>query len=156
MSTFSKSGNEGEWKGQVKIVPFLHAAGFCTVRTNNAALPSVADYFSGGFVFNIRTVASATNLTKFQAQFQSSAKIGPKQGGFQADFTLQPSQDTQSVYVPFSSFVERWRGEKVGGAPNKEQLAKVIQVQIYVTTPPAALVFFLVCMPCPTFVTEIA
>jgi len=81
-------------------------------------------------VFNVRTVASDTNLTAFQAQFESSVRRSEKGGGFQADFTLTASDEMQSHFVPFSKFVESWRGEKVGGAPSTAQLAKLTQIGI--------------------------
>ena len=46
-----------------KIVPFLKAPGFCTVRADTELPASIADYSAGGLVFNVRTVASDTNLT---------------------------------------------------------------------------------------------
>ena len=71
------------------------------------------------------------NITAFQLQFESSDKGANSRGGsFLADFTLTPSAQTQSLFVPFSSFTEDFRGQKIGGPPSLKQLATIVQIGV--------------------------
>jgi len=117
----------GEWKGQVKIVPFLRAPGFCTVRTDDAKLPSLSQYVTGGLDVTLRR-GPQSNLTEFQMQLQSSVRSSAKKGGFQGNFKLPAVEGWQTVHVPFASFVESWRGEKEGGPPSAAQLGGLYQI----------------------------
>merc|ERR1719183_2317729 len=132
-ATSDKAGKDLVWAGQVKIVPFLHAPGFCTVRTESASIPDISDYVSGGIALQLKMSPSKTNLTTFQFQFQSAVRSDPKKGGFQGDFDVQitnVNDEVQSIFIPFSSFKETWRGEPEGGAPTKLQLTKIEQIGI--------------------------
>lgn len=120
--TIDKADKVGKWVGQVRIVPFLRAPGFCTLR-GDGDIPSLAQY--KGLQFTLQKGA-ATNISKYQMMIISSNTGGnPRGGEFQANFELGSSATSQEVFVPFSSFVESWRGEKVGGAPNAAQLASI-------------------------------
>lgn len=120
VSTFSVDQGKGDWKGQVRIVPFLHAAGFCTLR-GSGAIPVLADY--KGLEVNVAALPT-TNISKFQLQFSSSDHgVTGRQGSFQADFSLKASGAASTVFIPFSEFIETWRGERVGGAPTSKQLS---------------------------------
>ena len=46
VSTFKDDTAQGfgEWSGEVKVVPFLHAPGFCTIRTEHAKIPDMSSY----------------------------------------------------------------------------------------------------------------
>merc|ERR1711998_559630 len=61
-------------------------------------------------------------------QFQSEYHINPKKGGFQGHFNVQHIAAVQTVYVPFSSFKQSWRGQPQGGPPTKFQLVKIDQI----------------------------
>lgn len=128
-SDFTVVTNDSQaiWEGHVRIVPFLHAAGFCTCKATG--LPNSGDYSAyTHVVMDVSTVASATNLTEFQAQFQSSVRQSEEGGGFIANFKLNAG-DTQ-VVIPFAEFFEEFRGTKIGGAPSKAQLAKIVDIGI--------------------------
>lgn len=116
----------GVWQGQVRIVPFLHAAGFCTLR-GTGSIPDVSSF--KGLEITMQA-GPGTNLTNYQLQFASSNKGGnPRGGEFQADFTLT-GDALQKKFIPFSSFIESWRGEKIGGAPTTAQLQTLTQIGV--------------------------
>lgn len=119
------------WTGQVKVVPFLHAPGFCTVRTDSSTpIPDISAYVTGGIALTLR-MKPRTNLTTFQFQFQSEIHSDPKKGGFQGDFDVSVSDtELQSIFIPFSTFKEEWRGEPEGGPPTAKQLTKISQMGI--------------------------
>lgn len=129
-STFAvdKADSLGVWSGQVRIVPFLHAAGFCTCR-GDGHVPDLSSY--KGIAIDLLAVPGKTNITAFQLQFESSDKGANSRGGsFLADFSLTPSAQTQSLFVPFSSFTEDFRGQKIGGPPSLKQLASIVQIGV--------------------------
>lgn len=132
-ATLDKADKELVWEGQVKVVPFLRAPGFCTVRTNSgASIPDISAYLSGGIALNLQMEQAKTNLTTFQFQFQSEVRSDPKKGGFICDFDVDGTvaDAVQTIYIPFASCKEEWRGEPEGGAPTAKQLTKVSQIGI--------------------------
>lgn len=128
VSTFTEKNGVAVWKGEVKIVPFLHAPGFCTCRTEGAKLPDISSYAGMSVTLN---VAPGTEIQRYQLQFSSSVRSGPRQGEFQANFNLTAgASGEQTIYVPFAHFKESFRGEPEGGAPTKAQLAALTQIGI--------------------------
>lgn len=129
VSKFSVEQSEGHWSGEVKVVPFLHAPGFCTCRTATEIKLDLSKEAQGGLRFRITKVGG--NLTNFEAQFSSAVHIGPKKGGYTCKFSLPAGAAAQAEYdVPFSSCKESWRGEPEGGAPSAEQLGRITQIGI--------------------------
>eukprot|EP00038_Savillea_parva_P005586 m.159201 g.159201 ORF g.159201 m.159201 type:complete len:408 (+) comp11751_c0_seq1:56-1279(+) len=125
VSTFKvdQAAKVGVWAGQVKVVPFLHAAGFCTLR-GTGDIPSLSDYSAVQVTLER---GAATNLTNFQVQFTSTITgPNPRGGEFIANFNLtSSSSERQTVTIPFAQFVESWRGMRVGGAPTVAQLGSI-------------------------------
>jgi len=126
VSTAVVERGELAWKGEVKIVPFLHAPGFCTVRTE-AFKGDVSAYAKGGMFYDI--AKHGGNLTKFQVQFSSAVRSNPEKGEFQCDVALPATESPMAhYYVPFASCKETFRGKPEGGPPTAAQLAKITQI----------------------------
>merc|ERR1712070_235646 len=120
------------WQGEVKIVPFLHAAGFCNAQAppmgQEAHFP-VADG-TKGICLRARTLAGS-ELTKFNLQLMTTgAKHLFKQGVYSANYTLTTG-DLQDVCVPWEAFTCNWRGESVKWCPEvTTQLGKISNVGV--------------------------
>ena len=109
------------WVGQVKVVPALKAPGFCTVRTSKS-FPDMSS--ADGLLVTAKLGDSAPDgLSKVKISMESSVKPSPRQGEFEASFTL--TKDMTSHFIPFSSMTQSWRGQKEGGPPTKAQLKAI-------------------------------
>jgi hypothetical protein len=114
-------GGHLEWSGEVKIVPKLQAPGFCTVRTQ-ATFPDISSY--EGLIIKARLKAGT--LTSLKISMDSSVRSSPRQGEFEGRFKFSGTNGAmQTIFVPFSSMSQSWRGQKEGGPPSAKQLAKI-------------------------------
>jgi hypothetical protein len=127
----------GEWSGVTRIVPSLSAPGFAFAMTKDPLLTSFPDA-SGedGLKLNMRNVAG--NVSTFMVAFCDS-KIDFYRcqfGSFKANFSLAPSPDMQEIFVPWSSFSDKWSaatGAHTSEDPPKaKSLASITQVQLWV------------------------
>lgn len=121
-STFAVQGKLGQWQGEVKIVPFLKAPGFCNLEADIHSIPDLSAY--EGLSLRARTVGDS--LSGFIIQVATKdAKHGFKVGEYTANLpALTPS--FQDAFVPWSAFVCSWRGENVTWCPKlTSQLAKI-------------------------------
>merc|ERR1711998_38608 len=105
------------WEGEVKIVPFLHAAGFCNAQApgmdRTAHFPSAAG--TDGISIKARTVAE-NELTAFNVQLMTKgAKHWFKSGVYSANVTI--TSGWQDLFIPYSAFSRTWRGEAVSWCP---------------------------------------
>eukprot|EP00854_Cymbomonas_tetramitiformis_P000780 gene780-1252_t len=128
-SSFTTVDNHGVWEGDVKIVPFLHAAGFCIARTKGLVdFPEA----SGFDVLQLRVRAAVTspyNRTGFQAQVATKGgHAGYRNGQYVASFLATANWTT--VSIPFSEFELTWRGQPIQGPPLTEQLAQIQQLGV--------------------------
>ena len=149
--TVDKANAKAVWDGEVKIVPFLHAPGFCTARTKGTqSFPDI----SGLDGIEIAVTSKQSAVTNFQVQI--STKGGRtifKQGTYSANFTVPATTATTAtaaataaatpVFVPWSAFELTWRGEKISGPAITSQLDKIYQVGLGTAFPGKAGKFHL-------------
>merc|ERR1719223_992586 len=107
----------GVWSGEVKVVPKLQAPGFCTARTQHS-FPDISS--ADGLLVTARATG---DLKKVKVTMDSSVRASPRQGEFEGSFTLTDTMATH--FIPFASMTQSWRGQKEGGPPSKQQLAKI-------------------------------
>lgn len=115
-----KSRHLGVWSGEVKIVPFLGAPGFCNLQSpglgKTASFPDLSA--SSGIVVRARE-ASAAGLKHFNVQIVSrGAKHLLQQGVYMANFSL--TGDMEDHFIPWSAFTCSWRGKPVSWCPKFE------------------------------------
>jgi len=120
------------WQGEVKIVPFLHAAGFCNAQAprfgETAKFPDATG--SQGICLRARLVAGS-ELTNFNMQLMSTgARHFGKQGVFNANYTLATG-NMQDICVSWDKFTCTWRGETVSWCPDlNTQLDKISSIGV--------------------------
>jgi hypothetical protein len=116
----------GVWAGEVKIVPFLKAPGFCNLQSpglgKTADFPDLSD--AKGIKVRARE-ATASGLKNFNMMIMTSgAKHFFKQGVYSANFTVTGDMDDH--VVNWADFQCTWRGEKVTWCPDlTSQLSKI-------------------------------
>jgi len=119
-STITVKNNLAYWSGEVKIVPFLHSPGFCTIQSpglnKKEDIPSVAGY--DGIV--VKAISRNSEITSFRVTLESSgATHFFKRGQYTASFELKSdTKDFMELYVPWSAFKCSWRGQSVDWCPN--------------------------------------
>merc|ERR1712110_959417 len=127
-STFEVDTNRklGIWDGDVKIVPFLHAPGFCNLQSpglgKTAKFPDLSS--TAGLVVRMRE-ANATGLSHFAVMLMShGARHLLKEGTYMANFTV--NSEMADHFVPWSAFTCSWRGQSVSWCPEiTTQLAQI-------------------------------
>lgn len=133
-STWALENKRGSWTGEVKIVSFLHAPGFCTVACEGYKGDWSSAGVDGSVSVHLRINPrneghpNAQNLTFFALQFDSSESQGRKKGEFACPVTVDlaaPWGVDKTITVPFSSCSQSWRGEPEGGRPTLEQLSAI-------------------------------
>ena len=105
------------WQGEVKIVPFLHAPGFCNAQAPGLGEKSHFPDASGrnNIVISARTFDDSA-LSHFNVMLETKgAKHLFRQGQYSANFTL--SSEMQDIQIPLDNFVCTWRGEHVTWCP---------------------------------------
>lgn len=140
-STFSVDSERslGIWDGEVRIVSFLGAPGFCNLQApglfKTAAFPSVAG--ASGLVVRARETNS-TGLTHFNVMLMTKgAKHLFKQGVYMANFTMTGAMEDH--FLPLEAFQCSWRGQKVTWCPDlKTQLDQVTNVGVGTAFPGTA------------------
>lgn len=133
-SSWELENKRGSWAGEVKIVSFLHAPGFCTVVAEDYKGDWSSAGVDGAVTVHLRInprhqgTPSAQNLTFFGLQFDSSESVGRKKGEFACPIKIDLSAPwgvSKAIRIPFSSCSQSWRGEPEGGRPTLEQLSAV-------------------------------
>lgn len=127
-SSFTVNTTEhlGVWTGEVKIVPFLHAPGFCNLQSpglyKTAEFPDLSG--SNGITLRARE-ALGSGLSHFNVQIMSKgARHFLKQGVYTANVTV--TTEMADCFVPWSAFECSWRGEKVSWCPELRSQLQVI------------------------------
>jgi len=127
-STFSLEEPLGIFEGEVKIVPFLGAAGFCNLETSGTvSFPDV----SGTDGITVAAKQTLDNgLSNFDVRFATTQTNAARRGAaWEADFKLVAGQEFQ--FVPYSAFTCQWRGQKLNNCGNvEEQLSSVTQLTV--------------------------
>ena len=121
-SSFRVAGNRGVWAGEVKVVPRLHAPGFC--RVNGALSAGATDLSqSAGLIFEVAGKGDPAKTMMAQIETgRSSFK-----GQFVANIT-GISTETGSHFVAFSAFRPFGIRPEAGGPPTTDELKHVTQV----------------------------
>ena len=134
-----KQHNAGHWAGEVKIVPFLKAPGFCNLQTQGSA-----DGFqdvSGTQAFHLRARNQATGkgaLTRFALQLETKGgKSGFKTGTYAGNITIPATGKWVDVSADWDSFDLTWRGERISGPKLTTQLDQITQVGLGSSFAPA-------------------
>ena len=127
-SKFNVEEPLGIFEGEVKIVPFLGAAGFCNLETTGTvSFPDISG------TDGITVAAKQTRddgLANFDVRFSTTQTDAARQGAaWEADFTLAAGDESQ--FVPYSAFSCQWRGNKLDSCGNiEEQLSSVKQLVV--------------------------
>jgi hypothetical protein len=124
VSTFEQRGAVGVWEGEVKVVPFLHAPGFCTLRTTDDKV--FPDCSNTSYMTLKLTTGSGLPTADFTMQ------VGVR--GVSTDGSVYEASLSDQYCcgndcrVPWSAFVLKWRGRPVKGPPLLENLDKIDRV----------------------------
>jgi NADH dehydrogenase [ubiquinone] 1 alpha subcomplex assembly factor 1 len=122
VSGFKVEGNRGVWSGEVKVVPRLHAPGFC--RVNGALSAGPVDLSqSAGLIFDVSGTGDPVKTMLAQIETGHS----DFRGQFVANVT-GISAETGSHFVAFSDFRPFGIRPEAGGPPTMDQLKHVTQV----------------------------
>jgi len=103
-STLKINRTEGVavWHGENKIVPKLHAPGFCNLRTDSAFGKKAND--ASAFTHLLMRVRSTIKYTGFKVDF-SAERFRPDAGSFKSIFNVTRHDGIwHTVSVPFSDF----------------------------------------------------
>ncbi|CAK0883588.1 unnamed protein product [Prorocentrum cordatum] len=135
----------GVWSGQVRVVPFLGAPGFCNLQS--PGLGRTADFpdLSPASGIGVRArEANSSGLLHFSVMIMSKgARRLMQRGVYTANVTF--SSETQEAFAPWSAFVCTWRGQMVPWCPPLlTQLDKVDSVGLGTAFPGTAGDFQLV------------
>ena len=121
-SSFKVEGNRGVWSGEVKVVPRLHAPGFCRVNGALSAGPTDLSQ-SAGLIFDVSGTGDPAETMM--------AQIETGRSNFRGQFVANVtgiSAETGSHFVAFSDFRPFGIRPEAGGLPTADQLKHVTQV----------------------------
>merc|ERR1719424_1489556 len=122
VSTFSQGKGVGIFDGEVKIVPSLHAAGFCNLETEGTAkFPDISS--TDGLAIRMRNTGKLTGVQVTVSTKQSGTTF--RHGDYSGNFTIASDGIMREVFVPFDGFVCEWRGEHIKCPPIKGQLSDI-------------------------------
>lgn len=134
-SSFSvdKETKVGEWKGEVKIVPFLHAPGFCTMRTDDSDGAKFADLSGTDELklgLQVGSTFAAGDLTSFEAQIETKgSKSGFRTGTYTGKFSVDATRTgPQLATVSWDSFKLTWRGQPMDGPALTDELDQITRI----------------------------
>jgi len=117
------------WFGQVAIVPFLHAPGFCTIKTDGLnKFPNV----EGTSLFKMYAKNNATSqLEEFSLQVETKGgRSGLKQGTYAGNITVPANGAWTEVSSKWDNFQLTWRGEPITGPAMGSQLDQIEQIGV--------------------------
>jgi len=107
-STLNINNGIAVWNGETKIVPKLHAPGFCNVKsTSGGGILRIANDASP-FTHMLLRVRSTIKYTGFKVSFAADT-WNPTFKSFKSDFTVQRNDGVwHTVAVPFEKFSNDW------------------------------------------------
>jgi len=125
-STVSVSDGQATWAGEVKIVPFLQAPGFCNLQAN-ADVPDITG--SKGLKLRVKS-PSSSGISKFSVQLETKEgkTATGRQISYSADFDIKTDGEFADYEVQWSDFKGTWRGQSVHGPPLRDQLSEINQL----------------------------
>lgn len=124
------TAGSARWHGQVKIVPFLKAPGFCTIKTDGfrARFPDVSG--TSRFKLRVRN-AKGSALTRFALQLETKGgRTAFKQGTYSGNVTVPATGEWVDATASWADFELTWRGEPIKGPKLTNQLAEIEQIGI--------------------------
>ena len=126
VSTFEQQGAVGVWAGEVKVVPFLHAPGFCTLTTTDAkAFPDCSNT-----TYIALTLTNGSGLPTGDFMLQAGVHGVTDYGTvYQSNCSAQYCC-ANDCRIPWNTFVLTYRGEPVKGPPLASNLDKLNRVGI--------------------------
>jgi len=109
--TLKTTAISGVWQGAVKNVTFLHAPGFCAIRTTGTFKKDISAYLSGSLVLTVRS--TTPEYPGFKLNFGPAPKHHgghSPEGSYKANFKVPASSngEWQEVTVNFSEFSYDW------------------------------------------------
>lgn len=140
-STFSvdTADEKAVWEGEVKIVPFLKAPGFCNAQTPGLYQTSSFPDASGFEGLQMRARTNGTGLTHFNAMLttKGAKRWNGQQGVYNANYTL--SAEWKDIFVSWKQFACTWRGEPASWCPELgTQLAEITSLGVGTAFPGSA------------------
>jgi len=135
-SSFSVKDGYGDYSGTCRIVPKLKAPGFTIALTE---FPTFAKTFpdassADGIILGVRNVGGSVSDFKF-AFCSSRMPFKCQFMSFKADFTIAKGEDFSEVFLPWSSFSDKWdaatgkhKGEQ---PPSHADLKSITQLQLW-------------------------
>merc|ERR1719454_2850989 len=107
-STLNINNGIAVWNGETKIVPKLHAPGFCNIKsTSGGGVLRIANDASP-FTHMLLRVRSTIKYTGFKVSFAADT-FNPTFNSFKTDFTVSRNDGTwHTVAVPFEQFSNDW------------------------------------------------
>jgi len=144
VSTFTVDADRklGVWDGEVKIVPFLKAPGFCNLQApglnKKAAFPDVSG--SDGIVVRAQQTL-AKGLQGFGLQLMTKgARRFFQEGTYMASINLTDTMEDH--FVAWDQFKCTWRGKMVSWCPElTTQLAQITNIGVGTAFPGVAAKF---------------
>jgi len=127
------------WEGQVKIVPFLKAPGFCNAQTPGLYETSSFPDASGFDGLQMRARTNGTGLTHFNAMLMTKGakKWNGQQGVYNANYTL--SGEWEDLFVSWDQFSCTRRGEPAKWCPElSTELAQITSLGVGTAFPGSA------------------
>jgi len=129
----------GIWDGEVKIVQFLGAPGFCNVQAPGLYKKSTFPDVTGSTGITVQARQTISNgLSHFNVMLMTKgAKHLFKQGVYTANFTMTNAMADH--FIPLSSFTCTWRGQQVSWCPAiHTQLAGITNIGVGTAFPGVA------------------
>lgn len=130
------SGNVGVWNGEVKIVPFLGAPGFCTLQAPGLRRTLEFPDLTGtdGIIAQLRQTLP-DGLTGFSMQLRTKGASSSPEVAYMANLTAI-SAEWNDYFVPWSAFICTRRGQVLPSCPAlASQLKEISSVGIATVFP---------------------
>jgi len=107
-SSFHVEKNVGVWEGEVKIVPFLKAPGFCTLQAQDQTFPTL--HGTSGIAVR---VAATEGLKQFRVMVGSNTAGRGMFNRMQYTAEITASAEMAEQFVPWSAFSCSWHGKNM-------------------------------------------
>jgi len=107
-SSFHVDNKVGVWEGEVKIVPFLKAPGFCTLQAQDQTFPNL--HGTSGIAVR---VAATDGLKQFRVMVGSNNAGRGMFNRMQYTAEITASAEMAEQFVPWSAFSCSWHGRNM-------------------------------------------
>jgi hypothetical protein len=131
---FAETDDYAVFSGEVKVVWFLGAPGFCNLQTSEKQqFPDLTSY--DGLSFKIRNKGELTGIQIMMSTEHSNGQVnsfmshGTKHGSYVAHITVPSDGELHDVTLAWSDFATcQWRGEEMKCPAVESQLAEIEQI----------------------------